>query len=245
MRSSIIRRSIAGAVFVLMTSPLLRAQATPPLKVDSFTGTTVNLNPGAGIPLRITVFKWATDTERDALLAVLKEKGDSGLGAGLEKTPTAGYIWDEGPLGYSLRYAQKIQQPDGGERIILLTDRPLGSWSREGWKPSGQNAARPYSFTLVELRLNKHGPWRWQDVTGCEGDGRHRRKNGDVGELRSRARPNRRRETRWVELAHYAAVQIRDARVPWVIGSCAYRPSSEAMRGRTPSSSLKKLTRTR
>ncbi len=140
-----------------MTSPLLRAQATPPLKVDSFTGTTVNLNPGAGIPLRITVFKWATDTERDALLAVLKEKGDSGLGAGLEKAPTAGYIWDEGPLGYSLRYAQKIQQPDGGERIILLTDRPLGSWSREGWKPSGQNAARPYSFTLVELRLNKHG----------------------------------------------------------------------------------------
>jgi hypothetical protein len=125
--------------------------------MDSFTGTTVNLNPGAGVPLRITVFKWATETDRDALLAVLKDKGDSGLGAGFEKAPTIGYIWDEGPLGYSLRYAQKIQQPDGGERIILLTDRPLGSWNREGWKPSGKSIAPSYSYTLVELRLNKQG----------------------------------------------------------------------------------------
>jgi hypothetical protein len=154
---NIIRRTIAGAVFISSVSVLLQAQTTAPPKMESFTGTTVNLNPGAGMRLQINVFKWATDTERDALLALMQEKGDSGLGTGLEKASTIGYIWDGGHLGYSLRYAQRIPQPDGGERIILLTDRPLGSWGREAWKPSGQAAAPPYSFTLVELRLNKQG----------------------------------------------------------------------------------------
>jgi hypothetical protein len=154
---NIIQRSIAGGFFVLIASPVLQAQATAPPKMESFTGTTVNLNPGAGMRLQINVFKWATETERDALLSVLTDKSDSGLGAALEKAPTIGYIWDGGHLGYSLRYAQRVTQPDGGERIILLTDRPLGSWGREAWKPSGQAPALPYSFTLVELRLNKHG----------------------------------------------------------------------------------------
>ena len=154
---NIIQRSIAGAFFVLIASPVLQAQATAPPKMESFTGTTVNLHPGAGMRLQINVFKWATETERDALLAMLQEKGDIGLGTALEKAPTIGYIWDAGPVGYSLRYAQRLAQPDSGERIILLTDRPLGSWGREAWKPSGQAAAPPYSFTLVELRLSKHG----------------------------------------------------------------------------------------
>jgi hypothetical protein len=91
------------------------------------------------------------------MLAVLKEKGDSGVGAAIEKAPTAGYIWDSGSLGYSLRYAQKLRLPDGGERIIVVSDRPLGSWSREAWKAAGQAAASDYSFTVIELRLNKQG----------------------------------------------------------------------------------------
>ena len=150
-------QGIIAALFVFIVSPALQAQATALPKVESFTGTTVNLNPGAGMRLQINVFKWATQTERDALLSALTDNSESGLGTVLEKAPTIGYIWDGGPLGYSLRYAQRIPQPDGGERIILLTDRPLGSWGREAWKPSGQAPALTYSFTLVELRLNKDG----------------------------------------------------------------------------------------
>src|SRR6266849_1366876 len=126
MRSKIaIRRSAAVSVAILVAPILLVAQAPAPMKIESFTGTTVNLNPGTGETLKIDVFKWATDAERDALLAVLKEKGDSGVGAALEKAPTAGYIWDSGSLGYSVRYAQKLTLPDGGERIVVVTDRPI------------------------------------------------------------------------------------------------------------------------
>jgi hypothetical protein len=95
---NIIQRSIAAAFFVLIASPVLQAQATALPTVESFTGTTVNLNPGAGLRLQINVFKWATETERDALLSVLTDKSDSGLGAVLEKAPTIGYIWDGGPV---------------------------------------------------------------------------------------------------------------------------------------------------
>ena len=158
MRSNIaIRRNAAAAVAILVAPLFLVAQAPAPMKIESFTGTTVNLNPGTGERLKIDVFKWATDAERDALLAVLKENGDSGVRAAIEKAPTAGYIWDNGSLGYSLRYAQKLTLPDRGERIIVVTDRPLGSWGREAWKAEGQAAAPGYPFTVVELRLNKQG----------------------------------------------------------------------------------------
>jgi hypothetical protein len=46
---TIIQRGIAGALFVLIASPVLHAQATAPPKMESFTGTTVNLHPGAGM----------------------------------------------------------------------------------------------------------------------------------------------------------------------------------------------------
>jgi hypothetical protein len=133
------------------------AQAPVATKIESFTGTTINLNPGTGENLKIDVFKWATNAETDALLAALKEKGDSAVGETLEKAPTAGYIWGSGSLGYSLRYATKSMLPDGGERIVVVTDRALGSWGRETWKATGPAAAPGYPFTVIELRLNKQG----------------------------------------------------------------------------------------
>ena len=151
------RRILAAGVALLVAPILMVGQAPVPMKIESFTGTTVNLNPGAGENLKIDVFKWATDAERDALLAVLREKGDSGVGVALEKAPAAGYVWDSGSLGYSVRYAQKVTLPDGGERIIVVTDRPLGSWGREAWKATGQTPTPGYPFTVVELRLNKQG----------------------------------------------------------------------------------------
>ena len=158
MRSNIsIRRSAGAALAILVAPILLVAQAPAPAKIESFIGTTVNLNPGAAKTLKIDVAKWATDAERDALLAAFKEKGDEGIGAAIEKAPSAGYIWGDGFLGYSLRYAQKSTLPDGGERIIVVTDRPLGSWGRETWKATGQSAAPGYPFTMAELRLNKQG----------------------------------------------------------------------------------------
>ncbi len=77
------------------------------------------------------------------------------LAAALGKAPTVGYLWSSEVAGYSLRYAAKIAQPDGGERIILITDRRLGAWN-DLWKPAGAETTN-YEFSVVEIHLNSKG----------------------------------------------------------------------------------------
>ena len=154
-----VSRRRALLAFALSTAALLpgslRAQA--PLKVETFTGTTVNLAPGAAERLKIDIFRWASDADRDTLFGAIKEKGVSQLPAALEKAQTAGYVWGSGSLGYSVKYAHRSTSPEGGERIVLVTDRRLGSWGRDAWRAAGQATGEEGAFTVVELRLNKQG----------------------------------------------------------------------------------------
>ena len=70
--------------------------------------------------------------------------------------PTVGYIWTNEVVGYSIKYAHRMEQAGGGERILLATDRRLGAYNN-AWKPTGTAAATDYDFTLVELRLDAKG----------------------------------------------------------------------------------------
>ena len=78
---------------------------------------------------------------------------ENSLAAALEKVPTVGYLWSSEVAGYAVRYAARLAQPDGGERIILITDRRLGAWN-DSWKPAATTAVPNYEFSLIELRLN-------------------------------------------------------------------------------------------
>jgi hypothetical protein len=81
---------------------------------------------------------------------------EGALAAALQTAKTVGYIWTSEAAGYSLRYAYRIPQPDGGERIIFATERRLGAWN-DLWKPAGGAAVTNYDFSIVELRLNAKG----------------------------------------------------------------------------------------
>jgi len=88
------------------------------------------------------------------------------LTAAIGKGPTLGYIWTTDITGYSIKYAFHAPLPDGGERIILATDRRLGAYA-PGWKPaaatppgaggSAKAADTDYEFTLIEIRLDSKG----------------------------------------------------------------------------------------
>jgi hypothetical protein len=108
------------------------------------------------------------------------------LTAAIGKGPSLGYIWTNDVTGYSIKYAYRASLPDGGERIILATDRRLGAHTA-GWKPvtatsvdavasakaapgtaasagtgvgAGALAQAPfndYEFTLIEIRLDPKG----------------------------------------------------------------------------------------
>jgi len=88
--------------------------------------------------------------------AAPRQTPESSLKTALDKAPTLGYLWSPEVAGYSLRYAVRLAEPDGGERILLITDRRLGAWS-DLWKPAGAGTATDYEFSLIELHVNAKG----------------------------------------------------------------------------------------
>ncbi len=140
---------MAGASLVIV------AQTETKGPIERFTGTTVNVT-GAGDPFKIDLLRWSTDAEREQLLASLV-KSDKDLASALEKAPTLGYVWTSESAGYSIRYAHHLTTPDGSERIIIATDRSLGSWDPRIWKAPNPSAATSYPFSVIELRFNRQG----------------------------------------------------------------------------------------
>lgn len=78
------------------------------------------------------------------------------LARAITAQPTIGYIWTNEVTGYAVKYAYRLLDPAGGERIIMATDRRLGGYS-DGWRPIASAAPPPYDFTVLELRLGAKG----------------------------------------------------------------------------------------
>ena len=137
----------------MMAMPSLKAQTngTP----ERFTAMAVNMsNVGRNTAntVEIVVERWSTDADRDRLRSVLMEQGSEKLLGALEKLPRVGYFRVPTSLGYDIHYARRAPLPDGGERVVLLTDRRIGFW-----EATNQPRSIDYPFTLIELRLNANG----------------------------------------------------------------------------------------
>ena len=140
-----------SAIGLVLSATVALAQVKGP--IERYTATTVNVN-GAGEPVTIDLLKWSTDADRDKLASVLAWYGEKEVAGAM---PTVGYLWTSASAGYSIRYAYRIPGNDGGQRIILLTDRKLGAWSPEAWKPTAAATPDPSSFSVIELRVNRAG----------------------------------------------------------------------------------------
>jgi hypothetical protein len=134
---------------------------------ESFTGFAINMNSGPSTAtVDITIERWSSDAERDALLAVLTEEKDpyranDKLLHALQKMPKAGYIRTPQTLAWDLRYAHQNPLDDGGRRIVVATDRPIGF--REA---RNQSRTMDYPFTIVEIRLDKNDKGQGKILAG-------------------------------------------------------------------------------
>lgn len=72
--------------------------------------------------------------------------------AALEEAATVGYVWTEEVSGYAIRYAAREPWSDGGERIVLATQRRLGAYTTD-WDPVDTDLG----YTLIEIRLGANG----------------------------------------------------------------------------------------
>ena len=149
MNVNIVKRFLS--LGLILAGTMAQAQVKGP--IERYTATTSNVN-GSGEPVTIELLKWSTDADRDRLTSVFAWYGEKEVAGAM---PTVGYLWTSASAGYSLRYAYRIPGSDGGQRIILMTDRKLGAWSPEAWKPTAAATPDDNSFSIIELRVNKAG----------------------------------------------------------------------------------------
>jgi len=81
---------------------------------------------------------------------------EGALARALQETTTVGYLWSSEIAGYALRFAGKETRPDGSQRIVLITDRRLGTTNKL-WNPTFESTPNTYEFSVIELRLNARG----------------------------------------------------------------------------------------
>jgi hypothetical protein len=153
------RRSLAALATVLAATlnwaSLAGAQTPSNTPKEEFIANAFNLSnvgrPGAS-QIEITINRYTSDAARDRLRTVFREKGPEALLRELQKEPPVGSIRVPGSLAYDLRYARELPGVDGGRRIVLATDRPIGF-------AEARNSSRTldYPFTLIEMRLDKEG----------------------------------------------------------------------------------------
>ncbi len=133
-----------SAVLALSLVALAQTLGTP----MRYTAAAFNLNRGAAGNIEIVVDRWSTDAERDKLMAIMLNKGPDKLLDALQDMPRKGYIKTPDRLGWDLRFARRTPAADGGERVVLATDRRIGFW-----EAANQPRSIDYPFTIVEMQL--------------------------------------------------------------------------------------------
>jgi hypothetical protein len=147
-------RSISAAAALcsvaVLSSFVLHAQTmgTP----ERYTAAAINMNRGAAGTIELVVNRWSTDSQSDKLMAVMLNKGPEKLLDALQDMPRMGYIRTPDRVGWDIHFSRKIAAPDGGERVILVTDRRIGFW-----EAANRPRSIDYPFTVIELHLNRDG----------------------------------------------------------------------------------------
>ncbi len=144
-----------AAALLLTWSAAAASQTASNTQREVFIANAVNMSnvgaPGAS-QLEIRINRYTSDAARDRLMSIFKEKGDTGLLRALQSERPVGSISTPGSLAYDLRYARELPGEEGGRRVVLATDRPMGFGEAQN-----SSRTRDYPFTLIELRLDKSG----------------------------------------------------------------------------------------
>jgi hypothetical protein len=155
---------VGVAILVAMTAAIPGVSAQN-AAAEEFTAFAININtrmtggPAANRPstatLSFRIDRWSTEAEAESLRAILKEEPDvnrmnQSMLRALQRMPSTGWIREANTLSWDLRFAQQTPLPDGGRRIVIATDRPIGFWE-------ARNRPRTidYPFTILEIRLDK------------------------------------------------------------------------------------------
>jgi hypothetical protein len=146
--ASIVMQPAALVVCAGVDTALAQTRPVP----DTYLATTTAMSP-QGVTLKIDVTRWSDQSARTAVTSVLADPPEA-LSKALSELPTVGVVWLDGSAaGYAIKYARREPWGDSGERITLVTDRPVGSYSFRPWTVEDSQATETYDYSVIELRL--------------------------------------------------------------------------------------------
>jgi hypothetical protein len=155
--SARLRPSLLFAASVIAAGLLWSPPVSGQNEKESFTGFAINMNSGPKTAtVDFTIDRWSPDADRERLLAILQEeknsyKANEKMLSALQKMPKVGYIRTPERLAWDLHYARQTPLPEGGRRIVLGTDRPIGFAEARN-----QGRTMDYPFTIVQVELDKN-----------------------------------------------------------------------------------------
>ncbi len=138
------------AAAAVSLSPVVYSQTMG--QAEEFSAGAIDPNTGASGLVQITVTRWSTPAERQALVSTLLEKGQDALLDKLQDMKPVGRIRTPDSIGYELRYAQQRPAAEGGRDIVIATDRPISFWEAVNRPRTIQ-----YPFTLIQMHIGQNG----------------------------------------------------------------------------------------
>jgi hypothetical protein len=146
------RWAICVLIVAVAMAAQLGAQSAKGGTKEEFTAVTQNMNVGRQGIVDMVVEKWSPDGDRDALLKVFVDKGQDAMLRELQRRPKLGYLKLPNTLGWDIHYAVQQPLPDGGRRVVIVTDRPIGMG-----EAIRDSRSTDYPFTMIEIRFNSEG----------------------------------------------------------------------------------------
>ena len=123
------------------------AAAAAPLA--RFSAVAMDLVGGQAVPIQIVVSRWSTASEKDKLMSAASSYQSAELLGTLQDLKPVGYIKIDQNLAWDVHFAQSTPGEDGGEQIVLITDRPTRLREFFTWSRSLE-----YPFTVIELNVS-------------------------------------------------------------------------------------------
>lgn len=128
----------------------------------------LNIERAAYDLIDIQVTRLSTEAERQALISILKDKGNHALDAALADQAETGWVQFDprggggpgrDPRKATLRYAREFEVGDTKD-LILLTDQYIGFGSRADAADGSKLTDYPLSFVLIRFKKDAKGDWK-------------------------------------------------------------------------------------
>jgi hypothetical protein len=145
--------ALAGTALVPVVQAAKPIERLTAFAVDMSTTPDLRTSGARSGRVNITIDRWSTEQERDRLKGALKEGGADLLLKELQRIDDpAGRIATPGNVGTPLRFAWQSSLPDGGRRIVVATDRRIGTF-----EAVNRPRTIDYPFLVLDIRMNGDG----------------------------------------------------------------------------------------